>query len=88
MKKLWLTIRNFFYAPSAPLFEIGDGVRIKDHPEDEYIGQVGTIIDTNDDSEKYHGRYQIDVKSIWTWVYCTGWELERLSASERLFYGV
>ena len=92
-------IRNWWGVPT-PIFEVGDGVRITSSPDEQFVGQVGTIVglasidpqyDDNDElvpDTGTHGSYKVDVRTLYTWVYCTGWELEKLTASERLYYGV
>lgn len=99
-RKMLRKLRNFWFPPSAPVFAVGDGVRIVAHPEEDFIGQVGTIValasvdpEFDDDGNLIpdtgvHGPYKVDVRAFFSWAYCGGWDLEQLTASERLYYGV
>lgn len=97
---IWYAIKNWFYMPQAPVFEVGDGVRITANLEEQFIGQVGTVVGIvstepsfDEDGELVpetgcYGPYKINVRTLYSWAYCTGWQLEKLTASERLYYGV
>lgn len=85
---------SFYYPPSEPTHSIGDGVRILSHPDAESLAScpdpVGTIVDfvRMDTDQGYWGPYKVDIRWLGTWFYCKATELEELTSSERLFYGV
>lgn len=83
-------LRDYYLAPQKT-FAVNDGVRILSHPDAEDLegfDPVGTVVEVIEFKDEHWGPYKIDVKFLGTWFYCKSEELEELSSSERLFYGV
>ncbi len=68
--------------------KIGDAVRIINHPDqNEFDDLVGVIVERNVEAD-WHGPFKIDVRSRFTWFYCMFCELQEVSSSDRLYYGI